>query len=369
MTRIDPATSTLSIVPLGAGDLVDRAVRFYRANFTTLVLMAAPPVIVGTILSLGWLSLSRSIFFTGGYDPIESTAYGVFAFIGSAGIWYVQTIAVLAVMGGASRNFVRHLLYGDKISFADTYRNTWGRIAGLIAASALTSLIIGIIGVLIFYAWAIVVMIAVVGVAFVFEALPTLAFIVGSVIVLASLAAAYMLFCLIASRFAFVPQVMLVEGQGVFAAIGRSLSLASGNAKRFAALFAFTLVATYSALAILYVPLGWYAWLEGVEIIPFGGQLTPAWYEISAQLIWQMSIILLSPVWMIGLCLLYVDERVRHEGYDIELMAARRLGDIPSVPQKYVNPLQPAIGERLAVSSPGQAAAKSTSGLTSLGLE
>lgn len=369
MIPSEPASSNLSIVPLGAGDLVDRAVRFYRANFITLVLIAAPPVIVGTLLSVGWLSLSRSIFFTGGYDPIESTAYAIFTVLGSVGIWYVQTIAVLSVMGGASRNFVRHLLYGDRISFRDTYRNTWGRLAGLIAASALISLLIGLIGLLIFYAWVIVAMLVIALIALALESIPALVFVLAVAVFLVSLAATYMLFCLIASRFAFVPQVMLVEGQGVFSAIGRSLTLASGNAKRFAALFAFTLVATYSALAILYVPLGWYAWIQGVELIPFSGQVTPAWYEISAQLVWQLSIILLSPVWMIGLCLLYVDERVRHEGYDIELMAARRLGEIPSVPQTYVNPLQPAIGDRTPSSTAGSGQAKRTSRITSLGLE
>ena len=75
----------------------------------------------------------------------------------------------------------------------------------------------------------------------------------------------------------------------------------------------------------------------------FSADLIPAWYEIAYNLIWQISLILLSPVWMIGLCLLYVDERVRSEGYDIELMAARRLGEIPTVPTAYINPLQPAI--------------------------
>ena len=34
---------------------------------------------------------------------------------------------------------------------------------------------------------------------------------------------------------------------------------------------------------------------------------------------------------MLGLSLLYVDERVRHEGYDIELMAARQLGELPDI--------------------------------------
>jgi hypothetical protein len=34
---------------------------------------------------------------------------------------------------------------------------------------------------------------------------------------------------------------------------------------------------------------------------------------------------------MLGLSLLYVDERVRHEGYDIELMAARQLDELPDM--------------------------------------
>jgi hypothetical protein len=44
---------------------------------------------------------------------------------------------------------------------------------------------------------------------------------------------------------------------------------------------------------------------------------------------------------MLGMSLLYVDERVRHEGYDIELMASQKL---PEMPQLNVNsPLAPAI--------------------------
>jgi hypothetical protein len=44
---------------------------------------------------------------------------------------------------------------------------------------------------------------------------------------------------------------MLVEGQGVFSAIGRSATLAGGSVWRLAALFVFSLVAAYSALALL----------------------------------------------------------------------------------------------------------------------
>ena len=104
---------------------------------------------------------------------------------------------------------------------------------------------------------------------------------------------------------------MLVEGQGVFSAIARSASLAGRSVKRLATLFVFTTVAAYSALALFYVPLAWYASANGVHVMSFDADSIPAWYEIAYNVIWQLSIILMSPVWMIGLCLLYVDERVR----------------------------------------------------------
>ena len=52
---------------------------------------------------------------------------------------------------------------------------------------------------------------------------------------------------------------------------------------------------------------------------------------------------MLAPVWMLGLSLLYVDERVRHEGYDVELLAARQLGEMPALPEGLNVPLAPAI--------------------------
>ena len=44
-----------------------------------------------------------------------------------------------------------------------------------------------------------------------------------------------------------------------------------------------------------------------------------------------------------GLSLLYVDERVRHEGYDIELLAAQRFGEMPTLPAGVHAPVAPAI--------------------------
>lgn len=359
----------IGVNPLGAGDLIDRAVRFYRKNFWTFVLIASPPVIAGTIVSVGWTVLGRQIFSAGAdRSSAEFTFYYLFLWSGSVLIWLIETIATLVVMGGASRNFVRHLLFGEAITFRETYRNVTRRLTGLITASTLMAVVLGAIGMALVYFGLVVGLLLIALIVAVFTFIPIVAFVLSLAAGLATALLTVWLFFLAASRLAYVPQIMLVEGQGVFSAIGRSAGLASGNVRRLGALFIFTSFAAYSALALLYVPLAWYASANGVEVLPFAGELVPAWYEIASSLIWQVSFILLSPVWMVGLCLLYVDERVRHEGYDIELMAASRLGEIPDVPASYINPLHPALSASSTASQPPSTSAPRSS-ITTLGLK
>ena len=361
------ALSGMSDTPLGAGDLIDRAVRFYRALFRVFIFMAAPPVIVGTLISVGWRMAGRELFFAGTrIESYEVVFYYIYLWLGGLTIWFTEIVATLVVMGGASRNFVRHLLFDEPISFLATYRDVRRRLGGLVVASSIITVLLGVVGVIIFYFGLFVAAMAIALVAWALGFFPIGAFLIGVTLTVVILGGSIWLFSLIASRFAYVPQVMLVEGQGAFAAIGRSASLASGNVKRFAALLIFTTVATYSALALFYVPLLWYAWANGLDLFSGQPDLVPAWYEIASQLIWQAAFILLSPVWMVGLCLLYIDERVRHEGYDIELAAARRLGDIPDVPPDYINPLQPALGSNVAGRT--DAPSRETSPFTTLGL-
>jgi hypothetical protein len=354
MHNLTAPNNQLSLAPLGAGDLIDRAVRFYRKNFWTFIWIAAPPILFGTLISVAWTMLARSLFNVDMVNrPGETFFYYWFLWMGSLFIWFIETVATFTVMGGASRNFVRHLLFGEPITFRETYRNVKSRVFGLLGASAIIAFLLGCVGLVVFSMGYVVGLIAVLLVIAAFSFSPFIMTILSIVLILATVFFTGWLFFLIAANFAYIPQVMLVEGQGVFPAMGRSASLAKSNAAlRLYALFGFTLLAIYSALALFYVPLGWYAWVEGVQIFTFDPDSVPAWYEIASQFIWQMSLILLMPVWMIGLCLLYVDERVRHEGYDIELMAARRLGEIPAVPREFVNPLHPALAQKTYVANP-----------------
>lgn len=355
-----------NINPLGAGDLIDRAVRLYARNFWTLIKIAVPPILISTagsmVFAIGWREAAATA------SDLSAVGY-ISMMIGGVLFWMLGMLMELMVMGGASRNLVRHLLWGEAISFRETYKNTFSRFFGLFWVSV-------IISILLYFTFMVLAYILVILVAVVFVIAgalatisTTLSAIVAIVLSLASTIAVVWLFFLIASRFVYMPQVMLVEGQGVFSSLGRSTMLASGNVSRLAALVIFTIFAALSALMILLVPLIWYAYVNGIELFSFGSDLTPVWYMVGWQVVWQLSWILLTPVWMVGLSLLYVDERVRHEGYDIELMAARQLGEIPSLPRQFQNPLHPALAQGVVRPDPGPTASReNSSSITTLGL-
>gem|GEM_PF-330398 len=373
MDNLTASNTQLSLSPLGAGDLIDRAVRFYRKNFWTFIWIAAPPILFGTLISVAWTMLARNLFTVDMANrPGETFFYYWFLWMGSLFIWFIETVATFTVMGGASRNFVRHLLFGEPLTFRETYRNVKSRVWGLLGASTIIALLLGFV---FFVVSSIGYVVALLGVLITIAAFSFSPFLMTIISIVLAITVAFFtgwLFFLIAINFAYIPQVMLVEGQGIFAAMSRSASIARPNAAlRLYALFVLTLLAIYSALALLYVPLGWYAWIEGVQILPFTTDEIPAWYQIASQFIWQISLILLMPVWMIGLCLLYVDERVRHEGYDIELMAARLLGEIPAVPREFINPLHPALAQKTYVGSPppNQPSPPKNKPFTTLGLD
>ena len=339
------AASRLSLSPLGAGDLIDRTIRLYRRHFLTLIRTAAPPV-VG--------SATGSVLWTVSWHAIPATESGgrLVLYVGMAiAGWLLMMIGnlfFLLIMGGASRNLVMHLLWDEPVAARTIYRSVRSRFWGLVGALLLIGSFGGAIGAIIFFVWLVAVLMAVGGAMAIGGGAMLFGGILGGALFLLLSLGALFLFFFIVGRAAYVPQVMLVEGRGVFDAIGRSLTLARGNVRRLTAMFLFTTFATYSALMLFIVPLGWYGYLHGVNPISLTQADGPIWYAIGYQVLTQASSILLAPVWMLGLSLLYVDERVRHEGYDIELMAAQHLGEMPLLPGGGHAPLAPAISATTA---------------------
>ena len=323
MSTITP--TQLPLAPLGAGDLIDRAVRLYRRHLFVLIRTAAPPVI---IVAAGWILCSISLRRV--FDTSETGDFFFYGMLSSVSIVIMLGgyLFTLVVMGGATRTLVAHLLRNDPVTASATYRAVRSRFWGLLGASLIVlgwffaSFMAAFIG------WEMAVAMFVMGSAALTSVAPIwLSVIIGVVGSVISTALALWVFFFIVGRVAYVPQVMLVEGKGVVEALARSFSLARGNVRRLMAMTLFTTFATNSALMILLIPLGWYGYLSGVD--PLNSAQWPAWYAIAYSVLGPLSSILLTPVWMLGLSLLYVDERVRHEGYDIELMAAQQLGELP----------------------------------------
>jgi hypothetical protein len=331
-------SADLALAPLGAGDLIDRAVRLYRQHFLTLIRIAAPPVIISalgsTITTIAFRELSSTS------SDIRVALY-VLVFLGGGVIIVCGSLFSLIVMGGATRNLVSHLIWNEPVTARTTYRAVKSRFWGLLGASILVALWLAFAASVASMAYLFFSVILFAGLGFASVISPWVTAILGGIGTVAAITAGLILFFMLAGRMAYVPQAMLVEGKGVFAAIGRSFSLASGNVRRLMAMALFTLFATYSALMLLMIPLGWYGYLNGVDLSPFG-TTSPTWYAIGYEVILQCSHIMLAPIWMLGLSLLYVDERVRHEGYDIELMAARQLPEMPTLPG-VVSPFAPAL--------------------------
>jgi hypothetical protein len=239
-------------------------------------------------------------------------------------------LSILVVMGGATRTLVAHLLRNDPVTARATYSAVKSRFWGLVGASIIMlfwiSTAFGVVG----YGTQIIAFLIMFAAGMLALVAPEwLAVILGTLGVLVVFGAGLWLFFLMIGRIVYVPQVMLVEGKGVFESVARSFSLGSGNVRRLMAMTLFTTFGIMSAMLLLIVIIGFVGAASGINMRDSTDW--PVWYAVLYSILGPLSTLLLTPVWMLGLSLLYVDERVRHEGYDIELMASRQLDEFPDV--------------------------------------
>jgi hypothetical protein len=347
------SANDLHLVPLGAGDLIDRAVRLYRRHLLTLMRIAAPPVVVSAI---GWVMYTIGIREVANTPSTEALVSYVLLLFGAVAVILTGKLLSLIVMGGASRNLVMHLLWNEPVLARTTYAAVKSRFWGLLGASVLVMLWLIAASTLGFIGGELIVVILALMIFAISSLAPGwLLFIFGVIGAMVVIVVFCWLFFFMVGKVAYIPQVLLVEGKGVFESLSRSFALAKGNARRVMAMTFFITFATYSALMILVIPLGWYGYLNGIDPSPWNAAQWPVWYAIGYGIMEPLSSILLAPVWMLGMSLLYVDERVRHEGYDIELMASQKL---PAMPQIDVtSPLAPALAvgpNRLPLQKPQQ---------------
>ena len=308
--------------PMSTGDVIDRAVRLYRRNFTPLVAIVAVPSVIGYLAGLaftsGYAKLLTSVA-SPGSAGMEGSAL-LFLILGLMGqpVWffvYVFTVTGLARVVGD------HLMLGEAITFRRCFSAARQRLGDIVLLALLmfgVLFLIGVIGSVIFFAVFMVVAL-VIGVTATAGMPQWLGVALLIIFSLLAVAAGIALFLIVAARVVFLPQVLMIEGMTAGSSLGRSISLGQGNWYRVGAILLFTYFVSLSMLAALTLPvivgLEWFSSSSSVEFVltPAGGAIYSA-FNHTANL-------LSLPIWIVSFTLLYFDNRVRKEGYDMELLA------------------------------------------------
>jgi hypothetical protein len=326
--RRAPTLSTMeelgrfTLTPMSAGDIIDSAVRLYRSHFLVLLRIVLAPSLVsyvgGIVYTLGIRNFSLE------RGDARAVATGMMI-AGGLLLYVTGKIVFLAFVGGTSRALVSHFAFGATLRAREVFRAVrmrWWQLVG--ATFAVFFLLLGVFMVVyMIFSFALVLYLALA--AFLLTNLPSwMQVVLHSIVGLASVVGLLLLGLLVYSRIIFVPQALMVEGKGVFSAIGRSILLAGGDIRKIGSILLFQIYIAWSLLVLLVLPLGWYAYLNGIDINPFNDS-APIWYNIAQQTVTEISEILLAPIAMVAFTLLYLDVRVRKEGFDVELLANRYL--------------------------------------------
>jgi hypothetical protein len=298
--------------PLSIGDLFDAAFQLYRRHFWTLSAIAALAYVPTALLSwLLWMTVfERSL--AGMFSPFRLFGLYTGSFMSSA-LW---SLTIGNLLQGALINAIAQSYLGQPITSIAAYRFGLRRYVMLVPASILSLIIGGISQVIPSFF----------GLIFGFSGLSRL-FLIGAAPPLQSYigAGALVLFCLVAlliaelallallAYFLLAPQAVILENLGPLAAIRRSRDLVRGSVRRglviviAAGILGFLLSTVPSMLGSMLL-----VWSTGANELLLGLLFS------SALLVGQ---IVLQPLLVAIYTMFYYDQRVRKEGYDLELLA------------------------------------------------
>lgn len=283
--------STLpTLRPLGLGELLDQAIRLYRRNFLTfigIIALVYVPVMILQTASTTLLSSSMLGFASSSPDEIFSNyAYWIGMF-STLGVAFIQFILVQGIATGALTRAVADNYLGSRTGILDAYRGIRGSWLKLVGALLFLGLVL--IGVTIWW------MVPCIGW---FTGLGMLAFLMAAINPL-------------------VAPAVVLEGQNAIDAVRRAWSLAR---RRFWPLLGYVVILYLFSLLVVNGP---------VAIVSFA--LTGAFESINdpttqlvvrsivQSLVSLVGILIYYPLQMTAFTLIYLDLRVRTEGFDLAL--------------------------------------------------
>lgn len=307
--------------PMSTGELMDRTFALYRKNFKLFVGIAT----IGPAASLVFQLLT-----VGSLAVPAATKPGTSAFAGaSLGIGMLAGVVIMlagmAVANGATVKAVAAVHLGRPITIGESYKSLKGSIWRIFGVFLSVALLVGIATVVIIIVASILGSLAVVGGAQAGRA----GTILGVLVAIVAAVIGAMLAITIYVRYALAVPACVVEDIGVRASLKRSAFLSKGSRSRILAVYAvFFILAVVVAMAL--------TGLVGLISIIIPNLIARLILNSVAGFIAGS---LTGPLATIGIALVYYDERVRKEAFDLQFMMASL--DAPAPPAAAVVPAQP----------------------------
>ncbi len=305
--------------PMSTGDVIDRAVRLYRRNFTPLLQITAVPTLIGWIVSvMFWYGYTSVLTSASGSRGLPASAL-VMLILGVLG-YPVWMFAMLLTVSGLCRVVGDHLMLGEPITFRGCFAAVKRRLGaitlmGLLSVALLFAAYL-VITIVVFVLFLLVALI--VGVIAAARLPQWVATVTLTVTVIVAVAASLLLILVVVARVVFLPQVVMIEGESAGNALGRAIRLGKGNWYRVAAIAVFTYFISFSLLSALIFPVLFGLYLSGLLNTEF---FVGSTWNILYTSFGQISNLLSLPIWIVSFTLLYFDSRVRKEAYDVDLLA------------------------------------------------
>jgi hypothetical protein len=294
--------------PLGLGDVYDAAFRIIRFNpratvgaavLVAAVAMGIPVVVTAVLTSV--VDLSSDRFGTDSADVVATGGVYVTSLVGSV-LQYIGMIFVTGMIAhvAAAAAIGRRLSLGE--AWAATRGSRW-RLVGL--TSTIAAMWILVVGVYAGLSVAVVLLADSWVVALVWFGVTGIALVVGLV------------WLWVRVTYLAVPALM-VERTGVFAAIGRGYRLTRRQFWRTFGIALLTVIITSVASQILVVPFAIVSSVASIAVSDVGSALIIA---VAANAVGTvLATAFVAPFTAAVTSLQYLDQRIRKEAYDVELM-------------------------------------------------
>jgi hypothetical protein len=296
--------------PMSTSQLLDHTFTLYRKNFLLFVGIATvgpAAYLIFQVLTIGSMAVSARPSPTAG----DGVKFGVGMLAG-----LVVMLAGMAIANAATVKAVAAVHLGREMSIAGAYRALRGRVLRVLGVFVLVAVISGIAAGVIILVAVIIGTVAVVGGA----KAGTAGAAVGVIIGLAAAVVGGIAAIAIYVRYSLAVQACVVEDLGITTSLKRSAVLSKGSRSR--------ILTVYFVFGVLS-----YIVAFGLGLIAGAGGALLHNQILAMILIYVATFVagsLTGPLATIGISLLYYDERIRKEAFDLQLMMSSL--DAPGAP-------------------------------------